>query len=263
VRAEDAEGWEGWNGGCHVLDLTTEDARRNLQLELAEAASDYTNMAGANSTQAMVSFEYLGSGYNNPSSSGGIQTLASSEESAFLPSDVERNQGMASIPHGDSGWSTIPEESSAAGQWNCVGLAPADVNPSEVSGTEPRAGAREEVGYGTAVPADMSAAAGSWNTWAGVQASSNDEAAVSGHVNSMSFMNLMSEFGCVPTPASESLDEVGGGDAHLEDDRRRSAALSALEAFNDHASMDMTPLGFAEDSQSCSLADAIGFSLAF
>jgi hypothetical protein len=279
VRPEDVANWTDWSGSCQILDLTTAEAKRNdLQLGAAEAAAlHFNNGATSSSTTApcaIDSMDYMASSFTHLNTVNGIQSAASAEESAFLhPAGMEGDQGLASITADNFPWSTGEQSSAAAGQWSSyTGTASADSNdPSENPQAEEPTSARPDVpvSYGTAAaPADPSAAVvGSWNTWA--QASSaNNDAAVGHHVSSVSFMNLMSEFGCVPPPlpptASESHYPMDGGDAHLEDNNsRRSAAFSALEAFNEHASMSMTPIGFPEDSQGCSLADAIEFSLAF
>ncbi len=271
MRPEDVANWTDWSGSCQILDLTTaEEAKSNLQ---QAAASHFNNGATSSSTNApggIDSMDYMAASFTHLNTASVTQAVASAEESAFLhPAGMEGDQGLASITADNFPWSS-GVESSAAGQWSSYnGAAPADGNDaSENPQAEEPTTARPDVpvGYGPAAPsADPSAAAvvGSWNTWA--QASSSNDGG--DHVSSVSFMNLMSEFGCVPPPlpptASESHYPMDGGDAHLEDNSRRAAAFSALEAFNEHASMNMTPIGFPEDSQGCSLADAIEFSLAF
>ncbi len=276
MRPEEVANWTDWSGSCQILDLTTaEEAKRNhLQLGAAEAAaSHFNNGATSSSTTApcaIDSMDYMAASFTHLNTANVTQAVASAEESAFLhPAGMEGDQGLASITADNFPWSTGEEGSAAAGQWSSyTGTASADGNDAaENPQAEEPTTARPDVqvGYGPAAPpADPSAAAvvGSWNTWA--QASSSNDGG--DHVSSVSFMNLMSEFGCVPPPlpptASEGHYPMEGGDAHLEDNKR-NAAFSALEAFNEHASMSMTPLGFPEDSQGCSLADAIEFSLAF
>ncbi len=279
MRPEDVANWTDWSGSCQILDLTTEEAKRNLhQLGAAETADGhFNNEATSSSTTApcaIDSMDYMAASFTHLNTVNGIQSAASAEESAFLhPAGMEGNQNLASITADNFPWSSGEEGSAAAGQWNSYnGTASTDGNAaSENPQAEEPTTARPDVpvGYGTAAaPADPSAAVGSWNTWAQASSSNNNDAAVGHNVSSVSFMNLMNEFGCVPPPlpptASEGHYPMEGGDAHLEDSNsRRAAAFSALEAFNEHASMSMTPLGFAEDSQGCSLADAIEFSLAF
>ncbi len=276
VRPEDVANWTDWSGSCQILDLTTaEEAKRNLQLGAAEAAANHFNNEATSSTTApggIDSMDYMAASFTHMNTANVIQAVPSAEESAFLhPAGMEGDQNLASITADNFPWSSGEEGSAAGGQWSSYnGTASADGNDaSENPQAEEPTTARPDVpvGYGpAAAPADPSTAVvGSWNTWAQA-GSSNDDAAVGHHVSSVSFMNLMSEFGCVPPPptASEGHYPMEGGDAHLEDSNsRRSAAFSALEAFNEHASMSMTPLGFPEDSQGCSLADAIEFSLAF